>query len=51
MALEIISQEYNSDKLSCLPLQFTITNVFYNKGRFRGRRPGGSHCGRPLDDG
>ena len=34
MALEIISQEYNSDKLSCLPLQFTITNVFYNKDAF-----------------
>ena len=33
MALEIIS-EYNSDKLSCLPLQFTITNVFYNKDAF-----------------
>ena len=27
-------QEYNSDKLSCLPLQFTITNVFYNKDAF-----------------
>jgi alpha-1,4-digalacturonate transport system substrate-binding protein len=28
-------QEYNSDKLSCLPLQFTITNVFYNKALSR----------------
>lgn len=51
MALEIISQEYNSDKLSCLPLQFTITNVFYNKDAFEAAGPGGPHCGRPLDDG
>lgn len=30
-ALQIISQNYLTDKLSVLPQQFTITNVFYNK--------------------
>lgn len=33
-ALQIISQNYLTDKLSVLPQQFTITNVFYNKDAF-----------------
>ena len=33
-ALQIISQNYLTDKLAVLPQQFTITNVFYNKDAF-----------------
>ncbi len=33
-ALKIIGQDYTSNKSLCLPLQFTITNVFYNKDAF-----------------
>ena len=33
-ALQIISQDYTSDRAICLPQQFTITNVFYNKTAF-----------------
>lgn len=33
-ALQIISQNYLTDKLSVLPQQFTITNVYYNKDAF-----------------
>ena len=34
-ALQIISQNYLTDKLSVLPQQFTITNVFYNRTLLR----------------
>ncbi|MGD9926577.1 MAG: ABC transporter substrate-binding protein [Sphaerochaeta sp.] len=34
MAVEIIVQDYKSDKKSTLPQQFTITNVYYNKDAF-----------------
>ncbi len=33
-ALMIIGQDYTSGKNYCLPYQFTITNVFYNKDAF-----------------
>lgn len=33
-ALQIINQDYTSDQIRCLPQQFTITNVFYNKDAF-----------------
>jgi len=33
-AVQIIGQDYTSDKKANLPLQFTITNVFYNKDAF-----------------
>lgn len=33
-ALMIIGQDYTSNKNLCLPYQFTITNVFYNKDAF-----------------
>lgn len=33
-AVQIIGQDYTSDKKSCLPLQFTITSVYYNKDAF-----------------
>ncbi len=33
-ALMIIGQDYTSNKSLCLPLQFTITNVFYNATAF-----------------
>nr|WP_319473971.1 extracellular solute-binding protein [uncultured Sphaerochaeta sp.] len=34
MAVEIIVQDYKSDKKATLPQQFTITNVYYNKDAF-----------------
>ncbi len=34
MAVEIIVQDYSSDKKATLPQQFTITNVYYNKDAF-----------------
>lgn len=34
-ALMIIGQDYTSNKSLCLPLQFTITNVFYNATAFK----------------
>ncbi|MGH0053818.1 MAG: ABC transporter substrate-binding protein, partial [Sphaerochaetaceae bacterium] len=34
MAVEIIVQDYTSDKKATLPQQFTITNVYYNKDAF-----------------
>jgi len=34
MAVEIIVQDYRSDKKANLPQQFTITNVYYNKDAF-----------------
>lgn len=33
-ALQIINQDYTSDQVRCLPQQFTITNVYYNKDAF-----------------
>lgn len=33
-ALQIINQDYTSGQVRCLPQQFTITNVFYNKDAF-----------------
>lgn len=33
-AVQIIGQDYASDKKLCLPLQFTITCVYYNKDAF-----------------
>ena len=33
-AVQIIGQDYTSDKKANLPLQFTITNVYYNKDAF-----------------
>lgn len=33
-ALQIINQDYTSDQIRCLPQQFTITNVYYNKDAF-----------------
>lgn len=34
MAVEIIVQDYKTEKKSTVPQQFTITNVFYNKDAF-----------------
>lgn len=33
-ALQIINQDYTSDQVRCLPQQFTVTNVYYNKDAF-----------------
>ena len=33
-ALQFINQDYTSDSVRCVPQQFTITNVFYNKDAF-----------------